>query len=377
MKCGHRGRDVKEQAVEEILPEFSEVREEENLDWPRLHAYLREQKLHGAENPMEVLQFRGGHSNLTYLLRFGSREWVMRRPPFGPVAPSAHDMAREFRVLSRLWQAFQPAPRALVLCEDPAIVGAPFFVMERRCGILIKNRQPLPPEIPNDPVVYRRMSEGFIDTLADLHLVDYEKVGLSGLGKPVGFVERQITGWMGRWERAKTREVPLMNKLGAWYQENMPAPQPPALLHNDFYLHNIMLGADDPGKVVGVFDWEMSTIGDPMIDLGTALGYWREKDDPEELLAQSHGAEPHTVRPGFMTREQMANRYSKRTGRDVSQIAFYRSWAHWKNATVIEQIYVRYVKGQTTDPRFALMGDSAPALATAAAIAARPLGFRG
>ena len=363
--------------LEELTAEFSAVRDDENLDWPRLQGYLQAQELPGAENPMEVLQFLGGHSNLTYLLRFGSHEWVMRRPPFGPVAPSAHDMAREFRVLSRLWQAFQPAPRAVVLCEDPSIVGAPFFVMERRAGILIKNRRPLPPEIPNDPEVHRRLSEGFVDALAELHLVDYEKIGLGGLGKPLGFLERQIIGWMGRWERAKTREVPLMNQLGKWYLENMPPPQPPALLHNDFYLHNLMLGADDPGKVVGVFDWEMSTIGDPMIDLGTAMGYWREKDDPPELLAQSRGAEPHTIRPGFMTREQMVNRYSRHSGRDVSHSAFYRSWAHWKNATVIEQIYVRYVRGQTTDPRFASMGDSAPALASAAAIVARPLGFRG
>src|SRR6516165_2851950 len=166
------GGGMEKAGLEELTAEFSAVRDEENLDWPRLQGYLQAQKLPGAENPMEVLQFLGGHSNLTYLLRFGSHEWVMRRPPFGPVAPSAHDMAREFRVLSRLWQAFQPAPRAVVLCEDPSIVGAPFFVMERRAGILIKNRRPLPPEIPNDPEVHRRLSEGFVDALAELHLVD-------------------------------------------------------------------------------------------------------------------------------------------------------------------------------------------------------------
>jgi aminoglycoside phosphotransferase (APT) family kinase protein len=358
----------------ELVPEYSEVRPEEEFDRAKLQAYLRD-KLLGADRPMEVLQFRGGHSNLTYLLRFGDQEWVMRRPPFGPVAPSAHDMSREHRVLSRLWRAFKPAPRSMLLCEDPSIIGATFFVMERRKGILIKMRQPLPSELGIEPDTFRRVSEGFIDTLADLHSVDYESVGLGGLGKPLGFVERQITGWMGRWERAKTREVPLMNKLGAWFLANMPKPQAPTLLHNDFYLHNIMLGEDDPGNVVGVFDWEMSTVGDPMIDLGTSLGYWRDRTDPPELLALSQG-EAHTLRPGFLTRDGLAQRYAKRTGRDISAIAFYRAWAHWKNATVVEQIYVRYVRGQTNDPRFATMGDQAPALASAAARSATPLGFR-
>ena len=180
---------------------------------------------------------------------------------------------------------------------------------------------------------------------------------------------------MGRWEKAKTREVPMMEKLGAWFLENMPVSPPPTLIHNDFYLHNIMLGSDNPGKVVGVFDWEMSTIGDPLVDLGIAIGYWRDKTDPDELLATSQG-EAHTLRPGFMTRDELLHRYSLRTGRDVSSIAFYWSWAHWKTATVVEQIYVRYVRGQTTDPRFALMGPMAPALAIAAARVAAQLGFK-
>jgi len=180
---------------------------------------------------------------------------------------------------------------------------------------------------------------------------------------------------MNRWEKAKTREVPLMEKLGAWFLENMPPSPPPALIHNDFYLHNIMIGSDDPGKVVGVFDWEMSTIGDPMVDLGISIGYWREKSDPEELLATSQGEVP-TLRPGFMSRDELVHRYASRTGRDVSRIPFYWAWAHWKTATVVEQIYVRYVRGQTTDPRFAMMGPFAPALAIGAAQVASRLGFK-
>jgi aminoglycoside phosphotransferase (APT) family kinase protein len=362
------------QAEQIITPEFGEVRAEERLDEARLHAYLRD-ILPGADQPMEVLQFKGGHSNLTYLIRLGAAEWVLRRPPFPPIPPGAHDMAREYRVLSRLWQAFRPAPRAWLFCEDPSIIGAPFFVMERRKGILIRMRQPLPAELGTSPATFTRISQGFIDTLADLHMVDFEAVGLGQLGKPDGFVRRQIVGWMDRWERSKTREVPLMNRLGAWLLENMPPPQKPALLHNDFYLHNIMLNANDPGVVEGVFDWEMSTLGDPMIDLGTSIAYWREKDDPEELLATTNQGEVHTLRPGFLSRDQLLERYARKTGRDVSAIAFYWAWAHWKNATVVEQLYARYVKGGTTDPRFANMADQAPALARAAARIAARLGF--
>lgn len=359
----------------EITPEYAEVREEERFDLDRLQNYLKG-KLEGADAPLAVQQFRGGHSNLTYLLRFGDREWVLRRPPFPPIPPGAHDMAREYRVLSRLWQVFQPAPRAMLFCEDPAIVGAPFFIMERRSGIVIRMRQPVPDELGSNPATFRRVSEAFVDTLADLHLVDYDALGLGALGKPDGFVRRQIIGWMDRWERTKTREVPLMNQLGAWLLDNMPEPQTPTLLHNDFFLHNVMLSAGEPRRVVGVFDWEMSTLGDPMIDLGTAIAYWREKSDPPELLAEINQGHVPTLTPGFMSRDELINRYAQRSGRDVSRIAFYWAWAHWKTATVVEQLYARYVKGGTSDPRFAAMAGQAPALARAAALVASQLGFK-
>src|ERR1700722_17314514 len=205
----------------DIVPEYGDVRSEEELDWSKLADYLRD-KIPGADAPMTVKQFRGGSSNLTYLLRFGKTEWVMRRPPFGPLPVGGHDMGREYRVLSRLWEVFKPAPRGMLYSDDVSIVGAPFFVMERRTGIVIKNRQPLPVELGTDPAMFRAMSEGFIDTLADLHGVDYAAIGLASLGKPDGFLKRQITGWMGRWVKAKTREVPLMEKLGAGFLDNMP-----------------------------------------------------------------------------------------------------------------------------------------------------------
>src|SRR5229473_536058 len=298
----------------EIVPEFGDVRAEEELDWKKLADYLRD-KLPGADAPMTVKQFRGGSSNLTYLLRFGDREWVMRRPPFGPLPVGGHDMGREYKVLSQLWEVFKPAPRGMLFSDDISIVGAPFFVMERRSGIVIKNRQPLPEELGTDPATYRALSQGFIDTLADLHRVDYPAIGLSSLGKPEGFLKRQITGWMGRWEKAKTREVPLMEKLGTWFLEHLPPAQKPTLLHNDFYLHNVMLAAGDSGKVVGVFDWEMSTLGDPMIDLGLSIGYWRQADDPPELIALSQG-HAHTTLPGFLRRDELLQRYAVRSGRD-------------------------------------------------------------
>jgi aminoglycoside phosphotransferase (APT) family kinase protein len=357
----------------DLTAEYGEVREEEQLDWAKLADYLRG-KLPGADLAMSVKQFRGGSSNLTYLLTFGDREWVIRRPPFGPLPVGGHDMGREYRVLSRIWEAFKPAPRAMLFCDDTSIVGAPFFVMERRSGIVFKNRQPVPAELGDDPKTFEKISEGFIDTLADLHGVDYEKIGLGALGKPEGFLKRQTAGWMARWEKAKTVELPLMNRLGEWFLEHTPASPPATIIHNDFYLHNLMLDRKDPGKIAGVFDWEMSTLGDPLLDLGVAIGYWRERSDVE-LLATAE-IEPHTFKRGFLSRDEMIHRYAKRTGRDVSNFAYYLAWAWWKNATVVQQIYVRYVRGQTTDPRFATFGNHASGLAQAAARFAAPLGFK-
>jgi aminoglycoside phosphotransferase (APT) family kinase protein len=355
--------------------EYGEVAGEEDFSRPALKAYLSG-KLEGAEQPMEVRQFRGGHSNLTYLLRFGAREWVMRRPPLGPVPPTAHDMSREYRVLSALWRVYPPAPRALLFCDDTGVIGAPFYVMERRHGLVIRMRQPLPSELPTDPASFRLLSETFIDALAQLHMVDYEAIGLGTLGRPQGFVERQITGWMTRWERAKTREVPLMNRLGEWFLSHMPAPQTPTLLHNDFFLHNVMFNREDLGKVSAVLDWEMCTLGDPMVDLGTTLAYWRDPGDDEELLALAEG-HAHSILPGFLGRDQLAERYARCTGRDISAVSYYTALAHWKTATVVEQIYSRYVRGQTSDARFATMGKQPPVLAGAAAALVRRFGFSG
>jgi aminoglycoside phosphotransferase (APT) family kinase protein len=336
------------------------VRPDEALDEAALAAYLRG-KLPGAEAPLAVRQFPGGHSNLTYLLRFGEQEYVLRRPPLGPVAPTAHDMAREHRVLSALWAVFPPAPRPYLLCDDASVIGAPFYVMERRHGLVVRTE--VPPEIAGDPGLRHRVSEALVDTLVALHAVDWEAVGLAGLGRPAGFVERQVRGWAERYERAKTREIQAIRDLARWLAERIPPSPPPTLVHNDYKLDNVMLDRADPGRVVAVLDWEMATLGDPLVDLGLLLCYWADRRDPP---ARRQSVSQITAEPGFMTRAGVLARYASSAGRDVSRIAFYETFALYKVAVVVQQIYVRYARGQTKDARFASFEDRVVGLAEAA-----------
>jgi aminoglycoside phosphotransferase (APT) family kinase protein len=324
------------------------VRSGEEFDVARVAQFLNG-KLPQSDDSLEVVQFAGGHANLTYLLRFGTTEYVLRRPPIGPVAPGAHDMGREFRVLSVLYQAFPLAPRAFVYCDDLSIIGAPFFVMERRRGTVV--RRSIPPEFGggNDPAINRRISEVLIDTLADLHDVDARAVGLADLGKPDGFMQRQIDGWTARYQRAKTKEVPLVDKLTQWLRDQQPASPPPTLLHNDYRLDNIMLDSADPSRVVAVFDWDMCTLGDPLADLGTLLSLWMEAG--EGMGGGSQGGMPSHV-PGFLTRREAVERYGKRRRVDVSHVPYYYVFGIFKIAVVLQQIYHRFHLGQTTDERF-------------------------
>ncbi len=341
------------------------VRPDEQLDARIVADYLRG-KLPGSDGPLDILQFPGGHANLTYLLRYGEREYVLRRPPLGPIAPKSHDMVREYRALAALGPYYPHAPRVFVLCEDPAVIGAPFFVMERRHGIVV--RREIPPEIPSTPETRRRIGEAAIDALADLHLVPVAGTPVAALGKPEGFVERQIRGWAERWHRAKTEEQPAMESLAAWLLAHLPAPAAPTVVHNDFKLDNMMLDPSDPGHVVAVLDWDMTTLGDPRIDLGTLLGYWPEASDPPERLAI---AMQPTYLEGFPTRAEVVARYAARVDRNVADIAFFETFALFKLAVVLQQIYVRFVRGQTKDERFAAMGESVRRLADIA-IASRP-----
>jgi aminoglycoside phosphotransferase (APT) family kinase protein len=325
-------------------------REGEQIDAARLAPVL-EGKLPGAHGVPEVWQFGGGNANLTYLVRYASGdEYVLRRPPHGPVAPSSHDMAREYRVLSVLYRAFPLAPRAYLFCEDPAVVGAPFFVMERRRGTVVRGTVPEQFGGGRDPVANRKLSEVLIDTLVDFHAVDPAAVGLDTLGHPEGFLGRQVTGWRERWERARTRPIPEAEELADWLTGHLPESPPPTLVHNDWRLDNMMVASDDPGRAVAVFDWDMCTRGDPLADLGSLLSLWFEPGEPEGPTS------PMPSRaPGFMTRAEAVRRYGERSGRDVSRVPYYHVFGLFKMAVVVQQIYFRYQRGQTQDARFAIM----------------------
>lgn len=337
-----------------------EVRADERLDEEKLEAWLRA-NVDGLEGPMRVEQFHGGHANLTYMVAFGDQEIVVRRPPLGPVAPKSHDMAREFRALAALAPVFPHSPRPLGFCEDTAVIGAPFLVMERRRGYVI--RANWPDFLPDEPALRRRLSEQLIDALADLALVDSKRPDVAALGKPEGFVERQVTGWAGRWEKAKTREIPDMDTAAAWCLKSIPEPQAVSVLHNDYKLDNCMFDGDDAGRLVAIFDWDMTSLGDPLVDLGTLLGYWSESGD-ESGRGTGGGV---TTLDGFLTRDEITQRYAQRTGFDVSEIGFYETFALFKTAVVLEQIYVRWVRGQTKDSRFEALGAIVPLLAAGAA----------
>jgi aminoglycoside phosphotransferase (APT) family kinase protein len=308
--------------------------------------------------PMQVEQFPGGHSNLTYHVRFGPTELVMRRPPFGPVAPTAHDMAREFRWLSAVHPVYPLAPRVYLLCEDTSVIGSIFYVMERRHGIVVRHEEP--PEIKDRPEVRRRVGAALVDALADLHAIDIEQAGLTHLGKPVGFVERQVRGWSDRWHRSKTTDLPDMDALATWLVKELPPnPARPTIVHGDFKLDNLMLDADDPARLVAVFDWEMSALGDPLVDLGILLAYWA----PTAPESQRDALTTVTHRPGYFTRAEIIGRYAQRSRRDVSAINFYETFALFKIAVVIQQIFYRFKRGQTGDARFANFGERVEYLA--------------
>jgi aminoglycoside phosphotransferase (APT) family kinase protein len=331
-----------------------DVRPTEQLDWAALTTYLRWHlepgQIKGLDltREMEVSQFPGGHSNLTYLLRFGGAELVLRRPPLGPVPPRAHDMAREYRWLAALHPVFPLAPRPYVLCDDPAVIGSVFYVMERRRGIVVRHDEPM--SLANHPDARKRVSEALVDTLADLHAVNSAAPAIAALGKPAGFVARQVAGWTERWHRSRIDDVPEMDGLAAWLSARIPPdPAVPAVVHGDFKLDNVLLDPLDLGRLVAVFDWEMSALGDPLVDLGIFLAYWSPTAPP----LQQDALTTVTHRPGYLSKDQIIDRYHKRSGRDVSGVRWYETFALFKIAVVIQQIFFRYKRGQTDDARFA------------------------
>lgn len=337
-----------------------EVRADEVFDEEAVAAFLRG-KIPGSENALAVRQFGGGAANLTYLLDYGSHEYVLRRPPLGPVAKSAHDMAREYKVLSVLHGSFALAPHALLYCDDHSLIGSDFFVMERHRGTVV--RRSLPPHFATMEGATRQMSGALVDALAEFHAVDYEAIGLGDLGKPIGFVERQIEGWYKRWHKAKVDDLADMDEAYRWLRDNVPASMDATLVHNDYKLDNVMLDSDDPSKIVAIFDWDMCTLGDPLCDLGSLLCYWTEPDDPPYFQAMA-------MMPlgdlGFMTRKELVARYAEKSGRSIHNINFYHALGLFRLTVIIAQIYIRYKRGQTQDKRFAMFEQMIPLMARAA-----------
>src|ERR1700722_16767501 len=325
------------------------VRAGEELDLARLEPFLRSH-FPEATGTLSVAQFPSGHSNLTYLVGLGDRQMVLRRPPFGSKVKTAHDMSREYRVLSKLHLVYPQAPKAILYCEDPSVLGSPFYLMERVQGIILR-RDP-PERLGISAETARQLSEAFVDNLAQLHALKYTAIGLADLGKPEGYLDRQVKGWIERYHASRTHDLSEVERISVWLNERRPREISPALIHNDYKYDNLVLDPTDITRIVGVLDWEMCTIGDPLTDLGTALAYWVDPQDPEELQRIRWGP---TTLPGTLTRAELVRRYAQASGCDVSNMIFYRVLALFKVAVIIQQIYYRYHHGLTKDARFAAL----------------------
>ena len=333
------------------------VREGEGFDLEKVGRYVRERIEEVPEGSFEVRQFPSGASNLTYLLKVGEWEGVLRRPPLGPVPPKAHDMGRESGILAKLNAVYPLAPKPYFFCEDEAVIGAPFYVMERRKGVVVDDS--FPEGIDPTPELRREMSRTVADTLVELHAIDPKEAGLENLGRPEGFLERQTQGWIGRYEKARTDDVPEAGPLADWLAKNVPESPPPTIIHNDFKLNNLVLAPEDLTEVRAVLDWEMTTVGDPLFDLAVSLSYWAEPGDPEELKEVLPTV---TSEPGFWSRDEFMERYAEKSGRDLSEMHWYVTFGYFKLAGILQQIYARWKGGQTRDERFATFGSRVQAL---------------
>lgn len=335
-----------------------QVRSSERLDVDKLHAFLESYFTELPQGKLEIAQFSAGHSNLTYCLKIADFEAVLRRPPLGPVAKKAHDMKREFTILSALHPFLPSVPKPYVYVEDRDIIGSDFFLMERKKGIVLDTHFPKDTE-PTEELA-RQLSELMVDSLVALHAIPYQDTPLKDIVKPDGFLERQVYGWIERYENAKTAEHAEVAMLTEWLKNNLPSNHEATIIHYDYKLNNAMF-SEDYTEMIGLFDWEMATVGDPLADVGVAMSYWMQADDPKMLL-YALGEPPVTVLPGFYTRQQFIDRYAEKSGRDVSAIHYYCTFAYFKLAVICQQIYYRYVQGQTQDDRFAQMDKMVAAL---------------
>lgn len=336
------------------------VRRGEELNLVKLRTFLQKNVEDLPDESLEVLQFSAGHSNLTYQLKVGEWEAVLRRPPLGPVAPKAHDMEREFKIISEIQPLFSPAPRPILFSDDESIVGAPFFLMERKRGVVIDSSFPDGVEAP--PEICNQLSHIMVENLVNLHSIDYTKTGLIAISKPEGFLERQVHGWISRYQRAKTDELKEAEHVMKWLAEHIPTQKYATVIHYDYKFNNAMFN-DDLNQMVGLFDWEMTTVGDPLADLGVALSYWNQPDDPE-LLRSGLGSSAITVMDGFISRKEFIELYGEKSGRDVIDMNFYMTFAYFKLAAIVQQIYYRYKMGQTQDERFSQFNSYVKSLMT-------------
>ena len=323
------------------------IRQGEELNVENLQTYLRE-NLDVKTDEIEILQFPGGSSNLTYCIKIGADEYVLRRPPFGNQVKSAHDMSREFNVLSKLSAVYKPAPKPLIYCADESVIGSEFYLMERRKGLIIRGKSPEALETSQDLRI--KVVESFIENLVELHSLDYKKIGLENLGKPEGYATRQVEGWTKRYFKAKTDEHAELEKAIEWLNANIPNSNGATLVHNDYKFDNIMLKSSDLTEIIAVLDWEMTTIGEPLMDLGTSLGYWMSKEVGEQMLSMPFN--PRVLMENI-SRAELVEMYAEKSGRDVSNILFYYVFGTFKIAVIAQQIYFRYFKGFTQDKRFA------------------------
>lgn len=323
-----------------------EVRSGEELNLEVLTSYLK-QNITGFTSIQSIKQFPGGFSNLTYLLQTNLGAWVLRRPPAGAKIKSAHDMAREYRVLKKLRRIYGRIPAPIHLCEEEEILGYTFYVMERVEGIILRNSPPK--GIDLSPERMRAISEATIDNLALLHQINIDSTGLSALGKPEGYVKRQVNGWTKRYHNAQTDDIAVMEELAEWMQKNMPEDGYPGLIHNDYKYDNLVLDQEEPARILAVLDWEMATIGDTRMDLGTSLAYWSEASEAKVMQLAAGNL---TWLPGNLNRMEVVERYQHTTGHELDDFLFYFVYGAFKIGVIVQQIYARWKKGHSKDPRF-------------------------